>query len=171
MQNDQVCISVRQPWAWLILHGGKDIENRTWSTLRRGRVLIHASKGLSGVEKRLCRDLVERRELPIFLPAASRARVPRVTMEELHLGGIIGSVEIVDCVRFSASLWFEGPYGFVLRDPRPLPFVACAGQTNFFKSPLAPRSGISAPPRETSPTSPHLLACSPAQPSSPGGEA
>lgn len=21
-------ISVRQPWAWLIIHGGKDIENR-----------------------------------------------------------------------------------------------------------------------------------------------
>ena len=36
-------LSIRQPWAWLILHGGKDIENRTWATKLRGRVLIHAA--------------------------------------------------------------------------------------------------------------------------------
>jgi len=26
------CLSIRQPWAWLIIHGGKDVENRTWWT-------------------------------------------------------------------------------------------------------------------------------------------
>ncbi len=40
-------LSIRQPWAWLILHGGKDIENRDWATRFRGRVLIHASKGMT----------------------------------------------------------------------------------------------------------------------------
>ena len=40
-------LSIRQPWAWLILHGGKDIENRDWATRFRGRVLIHASKGVT----------------------------------------------------------------------------------------------------------------------------
>ena len=24
-----VALSVRQPWAWAIIHGGKDVENRT----------------------------------------------------------------------------------------------------------------------------------------------
>ncbi|WP_245839042.1 ASCH domain-containing protein [Yersinia kristensenii] len=36
-------LSIRQPWAWLIVNGYKDIENRTWNTKCRGPVLIHAS--------------------------------------------------------------------------------------------------------------------------------
>lgn len=41
-------LSVRQPWAWAIIHGGKDIENRSWQAVNhglnvRGRVAIHAS--------------------------------------------------------------------------------------------------------------------------------
>ncbi|WP_229215634.1 ASCH domain-containing protein [Duganella sp. CY15W] len=38
-------LSIRQPWAWLIVNGYKDIENRSWSTNVRGKVLVHASKG------------------------------------------------------------------------------------------------------------------------------
>lgn len=38
-------LTVHQPWAWLILHGGKDVENRTWSpntaAVRNG-IAIHA---------------------------------------------------------------------------------------------------------------------------------
>jgi len=29
-------LSIRQPYAWLIIHGYKDIENRTWGTRVRG---------------------------------------------------------------------------------------------------------------------------------------
>lgn len=41
-------ITIRQPWAGLILAGDgfgrlKDIENRTWTTAYRGRLLIHAA--------------------------------------------------------------------------------------------------------------------------------
>ena len=35
-------ISIRQPWAWLIVNGYKDVENRVWFAKLRGRVLIHA---------------------------------------------------------------------------------------------------------------------------------
>ena len=35
-------LSVRQPWANLIVRGIKDIENRSWKTNFRGRILIHA---------------------------------------------------------------------------------------------------------------------------------
>ena len=38
-------LSVRQPWASLLVRGVKDIENRTWSTTYRGPVLIHACAG------------------------------------------------------------------------------------------------------------------------------
>ena len=40
-------ISIKQPWASLIAHGIKDIENRTWSCPQKyigQRVLIHVSK-------------------------------------------------------------------------------------------------------------------------------
>jgi hypothetical protein len=42
-----IALSIRQPWAWLILHAGKDIENRDWPTKYRGPFLIHASKGMT----------------------------------------------------------------------------------------------------------------------------
>ena len=29
-------LSIQQPWAWLIAHGKKDVENRTWATAFRG---------------------------------------------------------------------------------------------------------------------------------------
>lgn len=38
-------ITVRQPWAWAIVHGGKDVENRTRNIAGayRGPVAIHAA--------------------------------------------------------------------------------------------------------------------------------
>ena len=47
----------------------------------------------------------------------------------------MGSVEIVGCVTDSASHWFVGRYGFVLRNPSPLPFTPWKGQLGFFDVP------------------------------------
>ena len=52
---------------------------------------------------------------------------------EFHMGGIVGSVEIVDCVTESDSKWFSGKYGFVLRNPEVLPFTPCQGKLGIFK--------------------------------------
>jgi hypothetical protein len=46
----KLALSVRQPWAWAIIHIGKDIESRDWKSnnpnLRyRGRIALHAAKG------------------------------------------------------------------------------------------------------------------------------
>ena len=43
-------LSIRQHWAWLIIHGGKDVENRSWHTKYRGRFLVHAAKGMTSDE-------------------------------------------------------------------------------------------------------------------------
>mgnify|MGYP000843697978 FL=1 len=43
-------LSVRQPWASLLVSGLKDIENRTWAPNFRGRIMIYAS--LAKVPKR-----------------------------------------------------------------------------------------------------------------------
>ena len=54
------------------------------------------------------------------------------------LGGIVGSVEIVDVLPRGSSAvpWkFEGHYGFVLREPRPMAFMPCRGALNFWRIP------------------------------------
>ena len=119
-------LSIRQPWAWLILHAGKDIENRRWSTRVRGRILIHAAKGMTRTEYDAAQDpLWKSRGAVIVLPP----------FESLPRGGIVGTIELVDCVSASDSLWFEGPFGFVLRRPEPLEFRPHRGELGFFEVP------------------------------------
>lgn len=118
-----LALSVRQPWAWMIFHCGKDIENRNWATKVRGRVLIHAAKTCTFAEYSEADYFAQMYCGVDYFP----------TFSTLELGGIIGSVEIVDCVTRSASNWFMGKYGFVLRDPQPLPFRPMRGQLGFFE--------------------------------------
>ena len=54
---------------------------------------------------------------------------------EIYTGGIIGEMEIVDCVQHSDSRWFFGPYGFVLRDAKPVSFIPRKGSLGFFNVP------------------------------------
>lgn len=124
-------ISVRQPWAWGIIHAGKDIENRSWPTKVRGRVLIHASKGVTRAEYEDCISICHR--ISLRKPFPKGLTIP--AFEDLERGGIVGSVEIVDCVTESASPWFFGIHGFVLRDPRPLPFIPLRGRLGFWNAP------------------------------------
>ena len=97
-------LSIRQPWAWAIVHAGKDIENRSWSTSYRGPVLIHAAKGMTRDEYESFAGFYRMVTGSTCLPAPSA----------LNFGGIIGRAEIVDCVRKHFSPWFFGPHGFVL---------------------------------------------------------
>ncbi len=119
-------LSIMQPWSWLIVNGHKDIENRDWPTRYRGPVLIHAGKKLD----RDAMDDIDRARHPVTGEPISfhyGALYPR--------GGIVGVAEIVDCVSASASPWFVGRYGFVLRNARPLPFVPMKGALGFFDPP------------------------------------
>lgn len=126
-----IALSIRQPWAWLILNAGKDIENRCWPTRFRGRFLIHAAKGMTKAEFNACLHFVVREFPHVFLPP----------IHELELGGVVGEAEIADCVEDSDSRWFFGTYGFVIRNPKPLQFTPCRGALGFFNLPL----GISVP--------------------------
>lgn len=121
-----LALSIRQPWAWLILHAGKPVENRDWPTRVRGRILIHASKGMTRSEyDDACRFAHRLGVNTNLIP------LPR----DIERGGIVGSIELVDCVLHHDSPWFCGRYGFVLRDPRPLPFRAYRGSLGFFDVP------------------------------------
>jgi hypothetical protein len=123
-------ISIRQPWAWLILNAGKDIENRKWRTWQRGRVLVHASSGLTRREYNAAVESL----FPLFLDDCID-HIDFPAFEAIERGGIVGSVEIVDCVSRSPSPWFEGPFGFQLAKPEQLPFTPYKGALGFFDVP------------------------------------
>lgn len=129
-------LSIRAPWFWFIVHGGKDIENRSWrasnpSIRFRGPVLIHASKWWQTV------DVQDDLESAVAMFRASGYPAPQdtLTLRELKdLGGhIVGRAEIVDVVAESASPWFVGPLGLVLRNAEPVTPWACKGQLGFFE--------------------------------------
>lgn len=112
---DLLALSVRQPWTHAIIHLGKPVENRGRRFKHRGLTLIHASAGM---------DVEEWADAAEFMRSFN-VTPPR--MEALARGGIIGAVEIVDCVEEHPSPWFTGPYGLVMAKPRAIPFIPCKG--------------------------------------------
>ena len=61
-------IVIRQPWAWLIVNGFKDVENRSWNTRYRGTLLIQASATLP-TKRNLEEFRLFARERGVELPA------------------------------------------------------------------------------------------------------
>lgn len=107
-------LTVKQPWAQLIMHGGKDIENREWPTRFRGHVAITASGKIDRAEVWSACEFMKQ-----WIPRFSN----RLFVDEAlkyPTGCVLGTVKIVGCVTASDSPWFQGTYGFVLADPRPL---------------------------------------------------
>ena len=140
-------LSVKQPWAWLICAGYKDVENRNWHIGRHGpyqtqtacfclelpmRIYIHAGKIL---DKDGLDWLLESESSPV-----TEDDLFKQLIERYYYGNpddrskIIGEVDIVDCVSKHDSKWFTGPYGFVLANPKlydaPIPY---SGKLGFFE--------------------------------------
>jgi hypothetical protein len=128
-----VALTIKQPWASLIVLGIKDIENRSWPTRRRGRFLVHASKAVDRREIARAREIIDRTSTLRDEPAIEAV----FDLDRLRerAGGILGSVELVDCHDAHPSPWFQGPYGFSLRAPAILPFTPLIGRLNFFPVP------------------------------------
>ncbi len=126
----ELALSIRQPWAWLIIHAGKDVENRDWATGVRGRVLIHAGKTMTRADYGACALFCSS-----FLESIIPDGVEFPSFEELkaQCGGIVGAMNITDCVAESKSPWFYGRYGFVIGSAMSLPFRSCNGALGFFR--------------------------------------
>ena len=110
------CITLHAEWAEAIFEFGKDVENRSWPTKFRGRILIHAGKSYS----------------------AQNLDALGLAPDDLHCGQIIGSVEIVDCVRDSRSPWAQpDSWHWLLRNakrlPRPVPMT---GRLSIYEVPI-----------------------------------
>lgn len=135
-------LSVRQPWAWLIVNGYKDVENRNWRIGRHSQHGFYRSQRADFSVKLPCRVYVHASKLDdpdawsfIMITAPRDVYGRLVTVHAtLPRGTLIGEVDIVDCVTQSGSPWFEGPYGFVLANPKaydkPIP---CKGKLGFFE--------------------------------------
>lgn len=93
-------LSIKQPWASLIAHGIKDIENRTWKTHFRGRIYIHASAKGTDV------DFTTEQTASLF---SNEIWNPETGFksELFPVSAIIGEVDIVDCVINHPSIWAE----------------------------------------------------------------
>jgi len=135
MDDTNYCLSIRQPWAWMIANGYNDIENRTWRTEFRGACFIHAGKTMTRMDYEAAM---------IFIGGiwgdpgfGTKFIMPAFENLKQQCGGIVGQVEIVDCVAESVSPWFCGPFGFVLRNAKPLPFAPCNGRLGFYRTALS----------------------------------
>lgn len=118
-------ISIRQPWASLIIAGIKPVENRKWKSTYTGPLLIHASQRF------------DKNSANYLMVHAPKAR--KIIEESYDLrGGIIGKVEMTDCVKEHPSWWFQGPYGFIVKNPEKIDFYECRGQLGFFDVPWPP---------------------------------
>jgi hypothetical protein len=135
----EYALSLKQPWATLLVHGLKSIEVRNWPTARRGRILVHAAR------------ISDER------PEAWR-RLPAELEEHAKLcGGIVGAAELTSCVTYSSldsfvkdqaehlnePSWYTGSvlYGFVFTKAVTLPFLRYPGWMRFFPVETASRAG------------------------------
>lgn len=123
---DMKCISIKQPWASLILEGIKPVENRTRPWNHKGPVAIHTGKtfdyeGFTSVI-RGCSD-----------------NVYQIAYDSQELiGGIIGSVKMIDCVKDHDSDYFFGPYGYVFENPKKIDLIPWKGQQGIMNIPFCP---------------------------------
>ncbi len=131
MPESVYALSIKQPWAALIVHGVKRVEIRRWRTFRNGRIMIHAAGR------------------PDRRPEAWSKVPPHLLPATEYQGGIVGSARLVAIreyhhpdefqtdfrLHLNDPSWFVPPllYGFEFADPVVLPFRPCPGWVRFFR--------------------------------------
>jgi hypothetical protein len=121
------CLSLRQPYAELLVSGKKTIELRKWNTNFRGKFLVHASKN---VDKEKCKSL-------------------GIDHTNLNIGMIVGTATLYDVKKYDnknqlmrdknrhyadANIFDSYMYGFLIRNAHrfkhPIHF---SGKLGFFE--------------------------------------
>jgi len=114
-------LSLKQPWAELILQGRKKIEIRKWNTKFRGNFLLHASK------------------------KSDKEAMKRFGFKDLPCGYIIGEAELINVKKYIDKRDFErdknkhlateefGNYGFILKDIKRIKLIPARGMLGFWE--------------------------------------
>ncbi len=114
-------LSLKQPFAELVVSGRKTIELRRWNTKFRGKFLIHASK----------------------IPDSKAMK--KFKFKKLPLGVIVGKTELIEVKKYendfehkkdkkrhlADSSW--GKYGFVLKNAKRIKPIKAKGKLNFWE--------------------------------------
>lgn len=129
-------ISIRQPWAYLICSGVKDVENRSWKPKDTNqRLLIHAGS---------TRMKVDEDNMPycMLLPVENAQLMGNLfDLKSAPTSAIVGVATLYDCVQGSTSVWAdEGPgaeYHWLFKDARFFvdPIEGVKGKLNIFDIP------------------------------------
>jgi len=129
-------LSIKNPWAYLIAMGIKDVENRSWKTHFRGRIYIHASlkpdrmmHDADGYSKEQWNILMSKEIDTLFLYTKNPIK-----------SAIIGEVDIVGCVKNHSSIWaHKNPdmWHWILESPvmYQVPIFDVKGAQSFWKYP------------------------------------
>jgi hypothetical protein len=132
-------ISIKQPWAWAILHAGKRIENRTrrdpWYSAIGKTVLLHASA------QQTRRDWLDAASYIRATPGGDKLG----PMGSLPMGGIVGSCCILDVYACrdgynppelaDQDRWIFGPWCLLLGEVKVLDFRPCKGHQGLWTVP------------------------------------
>lgn len=95
-------LSIKNPWAYLIATGFKDVENRSWPTNYRGKILIHATAKDSPIAFTAHTVLT-----PVQFNLLPNSDKIKLFDANFVRSAIIGEVEIVGCIGNSESVWAE----------------------------------------------------------------
>lgn len=113
-------LSLKQPFAELVVSGKKTIEIRKWNTNFRGEFLIHSSK----------------------IPDENNMK--KFGFKDLPCGFIVGKAKLVDVKKYINDKEFKkdkdkhlatndfGRFGFVLKDVRRIKLIPAKGKLNFW---------------------------------------
>jgi len=131
-KQDKRALTIREPWAWFIVNGYKDVENRSWgpSEERVGeRFFVHTS------QKRLTKS-----DFEDFLDIVKEMKIKRYpkSIDGFVYGAIIGSVVLKDVVKNSKSEWAgRGSVHWVLSNPRKIAPKKMKGMLGLFRVKIA----------------------------------
>lgn len=106
-------LSVRQPWAYLICSGIKDVENRSWRTNYREKILIHSPAKFDNLTPMCFTENQNKACVSMYFNSLGKYKEVF-----FQLSAIIGSVEIIDCVQNHESIWAAaGCWHWILENP------------------------------------------------------
>ena len=132
MNRPVYALSLKQPWAALLVSGRKTIEIRSWATRVRGRILIHAAR------------------VPDRRPEAWALVDEELRTLAAFGGGVIGYATLTGCIIYRTLAAFKADrakhlndpewiasvrYGFTFADPMVVPFRPLKGNVRFFTVP------------------------------------
>jgi len=140
-----ICLSIRQPWASLVVSGRKTIETRIWSfrwcanlaKLHGQRIAIHAGKRLDThaipAEFSL-KDIQTEWQLGgIICTALLKGHKFYESPEDFSADRKLHLCPRMDEVDFMQLSEDQRVLGLVLADPRQVDFIPCPGRLGFFE--------------------------------------